>query len=607
MAAVSAFQPNVLSNFNSYSYHIALILPDEPNGKTAGIDDTSGIIIAETGKTANFYIDKLVLNTMAPANPDISRESTILSGELTILEPLSFTFFDRYFAAAEIAGWKSISDMFFYLKISFNGWNEDGSPAPRMSPTYLKITKTHISTAFDINGSKYTVEFTGVTNLAMEEINEKSFRSFKSEISKTLDGTIKNFEKEFNKSIKHTQDSTNSPPDYDGDIYKFSLGPYLSEKSLDMKIDPDAESVTTSRDSDGKIWYKYDGVTNIQTSLKEICNTSQDIEDLMYPNLDENKNIDIEATPGVELARYYSIDLEVSYGKFIHSLHRYQRIFEYQIDLVPKPEIEKTPNGTTNQQARADAYTLISEGILVKRYDYYFTGKNTEVLDAKFDFNTSYSDIANSYSRKEREYYASITQDTREAEQGLGNIAKSMGGSFSQSLAKFSGLINGLKRGERYLEDIDPNLTFADVLNFRLAPVSDPNKLSKAETMNDQKEDNADKTKDELDSRAYKGRILPLLSSTLVTRGDPYWIDAASIRGRNPLGANFNSGTLKLYFKMKMAQPHDPNTGMYSIIGKNTVSAIYNVTTVVSTFESGKFTQEFNLTLDNTVLGVEFK
>jgi len=599
-----AFQPNILGNFNSFSYHISLIMPDEPEGKSAGVNPTtSGIIIAETGKTANFYIESVKFETLAP-NQVSGMKSAIVSGSIVLIEPLGFTFFDRYFAAKEITGWQSLNDSWLILKISFNGWNENGSPAPRYAPTYLKIKSVSINCDFDINGSRYTLDFTAASNMALEDEALSPKRSFKTELQETLEDTISEFETNFNKAIQHTQNADNAPPE-SGDIYKFSLGPFLSEKNLEIKLEPDADSTTSDRDTELKLTYEYDGEKIIPNALKDLCNSADGILDLMHPNVDENKRIDTEAAPGPRLARYYSVDLDISYGKFISSLNRYQRIYEYQIDLVPKPELEDMPPGTEGSRARADSY--LREGVMAKRYDYYFTGQNTEVLDMKFDFNSLYYEAIQAFTTKSRDYTPSVTEETRESEQGLGDLRKGIGGSFPQSLSSAFGILAGIKRGERYLEDISSSLSMSDILNYRLVPNSDPNNRSGTNRVETPIEENEDATKESLESKAYTGKLIPLLTGELVIRGDPYWIDPAAIRGRNPTSANFNGGTKMLYFKMKIADPPEESNGMYPILGKNTISAIYQVMNVEHTFENGKFTQTLNLVIDDTTLGIEYK
>jgi hypothetical protein len=595
-----AFIPNPLGNFNSYSYHISLIMPDEPNGKMASIANTSGVIIAETGKTANFYIDKLVLNSVAPSS-DSGLKSTVLTGEITILEPLGFTFFDRFFAAKSLSGWKSLSDSFLLLKLSFNGWNSNGSPAARIFPSYIKIKSYDVECDFDINGSRYTIKFVAASNLALEDEALTPKRTFGSEIKETLADSISEFETEFNKAIKHTQNADNAPPDT-GDIYKFSLGPYLSEKNLEMQIEPDSESTTSQRAADGKLYFQYDGNMNVQDALKSLCNQSKGIADLMT-KLDENKRIDPTSAPDSKLLRYYVVDIDVSYGKFVNSLKRYQRIYEYQIDLVPRPEIEYMPpdaDGSASDRYRQ----YFAEGVLAKRYDYYFTGQNTEVLDAKFDFNTMWTDRLNAYVRKQRDATPSITEEARESEQNLGALKKGISGSFPQTFSAFFGFLNKIGTGERYMEQIPANFSMNELFSYKLSPFTDPNEPDGVNAIESPTDENEKEVQAVIEARAYRGIVLPLIKTEIIIRGDPFWIDPAAISNRTGTQVNFNSGTKMFYFKMRTSEPHDATTGLHPILGKNTISAFYYVTRITSTFEAGKFTQVLNGSIDPTTVGV---
>ena len=595
-----AFIPNPLGNFNSYSYHISLIMPDEPNGKMASIANTSGVIIAETGKTANFYIDKLVFNSVAPSS-DSGLKSTVLTGEITILEPLGFTFFDRFFAAKSLSGWKSLNDSFLLLKIAFNGWNSNGSPSARIFPTYVKIKSYDVDCDFDINGSRYTIKFVAASNLALEDEALTPKRTFASEIKETLEDSISEFETEFNKAIKHTQNSNNAPPDV-GDIYKFSLGPFLSEKNLEMQLEPDAETTTSQRDSEGKLYFQYDGSMNVQDALKSLCDKAIGITDLMI-KLDENKRIDPNKAPDSNLLRYYAVDIDVSYGKFISSLKRYQRIYQYQIDLVPKPEIEyMPPDASGDSMARYIKY--FTEGVLAKRYDYYFTGQNTEVLDAKFNFNSMWTDRLNAYVRKQRDATPSVTEEVRESEQNLGELMKGISGSFPQLFSTVFGFLNRIGTGERLMENIPASFSMNELFNYKLSPFTDPNEPDGVNTLESPTSEIEKEVQAVIEARAYRGIVLPLIETEMTIRGDPYWIDPAAISNRTGTQVNFNSGTKMFYFKMRTSEPHNASTGLQPILGKNTISAFYYVTRITSTFEAGKFTQVINGTVDTTTIGV---
>jgi hypothetical protein len=53
--------PNPLNAYESYSYDIQLAISPENIGKNSGtpLPPGAGVLIAGTGKTANFYVDKL--------------------------------------------------------------------------------------------------------------------------------------------------------------------------------------------------------------------------------------------------------------------------------------------------------------------------------------------------------------------------------------------------------------------------------------------------------------------------------------------------------------------------------------------------------------------
>jgi len=263
---------------------------------------SSGVVVAETGKTANFYIDKLELETVAPGR-ETTLPSSIFSATITVLEPLGFTFFDRYFSAMEDLGWQNPGEAVFYLQIAFNGWLPNGLPHPRSYSTVVRCKVTDIACELDSSLSRYVIQLNGMENLAMADNVITTERQFSSEIKKTLSGTVAEFEKEFNKSATGKQNAGNGSTGAD-DVYKFEIGPRLSQLNPEMNTEIEADSTTVQKNTESKTMFYYSGEPVTQ-ALTKLCMNAKNIAKEIWPNLDSNGKMDTSQAPNGDLAQCF--------------------------------------------------------------------------------------------------------------------------------------------------------------------------------------------------------------------------------------------------------------------------------------------------------------
>lgn len=594
-----AFVPNPLSNFEQYSYHISLSLPRVEQGSPSKQGPTpQSIIIAETGKTALYYIQDMTLSTTAPVAGN-GTTSNITNGIITIVEPQGFTFFDRFITGALQQGWKSLSALVLHLDISFNGWLPNGAPAPRIFGSRYRINLIGIETESNQMQTTYKLTFNNFTILALSDEENSPRRQFRQEIKKTLQETMSEFERLYNKTMPGTQNATRYNVGIP-DQYSFRLGPKLSQLNLKMPTEVESDTTVNQKDGDGKLYYYYGG-ERIDEALMKIVGNAKDIAKEMIPNLKSDGTIDFTKGPSARLLSFFTIDIDVQYGSFNNELNRYQRIYEYTIDIVPRPDLQDLPPNLDGKLSHVAA--LIGNGLLVKRYDHYFTGKNTEVLDVKIDFNTSWTSYIAAYEAAPAEYGHSITQDGRQNELGLGVFRK---GPLSQLISAITSLFSSLgfvKNISGFNSNLLETLPLGNVMKGYVAgkvvPAQSPEKiLSGVSTIKNPELMN------QLGSISYYYArnaqfFQPLNKINLTIRGDPHWID-------NNVGAPsaYNAGTQCLYYYSRTSEPANENTGLPFNIGKITFEGVYHVISVTSMFADGKFTQEIECNLDTNGIGV---
>jgi hypothetical protein len=608
------FQSNALGSFNTYTPNIDLTIAPE---KLKDIDSYTlrpgeGITIASTGKTANYYIDKLTMNSI-PINSGNALSTPVTSIDVEIIEPLGFTFFDKYFSSLMYLGWKQPIDAIVFVTISFNGWLPNGSPAPRSFKNTWKCKVTGITVDVESSASKYYMKLVPLPMEALDSSNHIMDRGINSPIAETFEASIANLERFFNE-IGTMRDPTLrlGLPDR---IYQFRIGERLQELQGRMVTTLQPGRTTSALGPDGVARYSPTVGTTISDMLTVLALNIQNVAQVLNPSLDANFAEDFTRAAGTRLMQVLAVHPEVGYGPFDVIRNRYTRVLRYTIDLVYRPELENQPPNELGSRERAIEY--IKQGLLRKRYDYLYTGQNTEVLDLKINFNTMYSQLRDNYSRQTpRSQAPNIDEETRRAETGQ-DIQFAKSNNLSRIFGQIGNFLSGNIFTGNLMETMPSSGILATLLNFREGPsvVPDFARRGVGTPMDNRQARNVEAAA-EVDARANSRNayseftrepITSMVEIKLGIRGDPYWLGVPVVaRQDTPDVSNQYIGSPMLYLKFRLGEPHNEATGLTANLGKVTFNGIYYVTRIVSTFENGKFTQVLNCVMDTTVLGVEF-
>lgn len=152
--------PNPLNIYESYSYDIQLVISPESIGKNTGaqLPPGTGVTIAATGKTANFYIDRVEMKSI-PNTSQNNTHTTVTEISVSIDEPMGFTLYDRYLSACAMMGWKNPMEAAIYITISWNGWLPSGAPHPKVHKTTWRCLMVNWGSDIEFTGTKYTMKF----------------------------------------------------------------------------------------------------------------------------------------------------------------------------------------------------------------------------------------------------------------------------------------------------------------------------------------------------------------------------------------------------------------------------------------------------------------
>lgn len=677
------WQDNVLSTVDNYNYYIKLFITSVEThnrymreGMSALNNDNAEIFtIAETATTA-FNLDNLEITGYVSPN-EISRFSTATNFTFTIREQGGLSLIDRIILAAKQLGIPNWVRLPYFLQIEFKGYNEDGTSSKIIENTLeystwiFRIVITDIRVSLDAGGSTYNV--TAVT------YDELGFVDFHQAIANnvTLTGStigeiVEKFIEERNKQeINQYGEKRNK---YSVKFFPFpnTFGKIIGYNNLDMsnwRITGNPYKDQIKKESTTIIENKEITIpkgTNLQDLIKELyVNTREGQSILMRTKTNSevpSDEVEETAYPWVEVKTLIRDD--ISYD---HLYNDYNRDILYII----VPQVNNMGILTKKQLTpveRADK-TIMKERVrnildslrLRKKYEYVFTGLNTEVLDFNLQFdnlykatlplydgkqnfnnstttvveqpdnimsstppNSSFTKLTPAKIAKIRETFDVMRRTKKDPDQ-RGSLKikspdqlKNLNVPSTTDLTSISTNTRLRKQGKRlFIEDI----SLTDVENIDLSlPISvdkstryDPTTHEKlVETVNPNRKSFSVALLEQISSRN-------LIEIDLTIRGDPYWLGIPrdlpvterfleewfqlNSSGNKSL-AQYATGTENFLLVFKVPSGVDDN-GNIILKANNIFNGIYSVVEVKHSFSRGEFKQTLR-GRRNTLIDINF-
>jgi len=224
---------NILGKFDTYAYHHILMVCNstdtaEALSKTdeittfqhprnqvrysardvAGIKDGKYVTLIDGTSDARFYITSARWSNVIAAEPHIGKgnipQSTTMStdGELEIVEPMGASFLNRLTDICDELDTDPVG-LIFLLKTIFVGHSANGNSEMISSVRPMMFVAFDISAIFDSSGSKYKMEFVGLTNGAGKlRQTQRIFEGLSFKMGNTLGETFGLIEKAVNDSYE---------------------------------------------------------------------------------------------------------------------------------------------------------------------------------------------------------------------------------------------------------------------------------------------------------------------------------------------------------------------------------------------------------------------
>jgi hypothetical protein len=394
LASLLNVNTNPLNEYANYTYHIRFFMTNDVqayNGINNASPNSNGltkIIIAESGITAGFNIISLTAEAAGNANANKRNMWSNTNYTLVINEPLGITLLDKlYYSARELKVVNHIKCPYF-IEIWFTGYNEDGTIAAnnlfyslnRVKIIEIAADSSHVGTTYTLNiiNDSVWAEFNAISTPPSTMTIEAS----------TLGEFFTKFEQKWN----YMESNINQ----DG----------LTRNNYTFKIPNDWKSWTLrnpdvlKQNSRNAPMYAelQGGLTTVTINRGQSVETVVDF--VVYLCQEAQKWITGENSPASGAAslyeqgmiRYVTVypKVELDQTRLVDPVTQdYVQNITYM--LIPTESVKsytdmetvKAVQNITTRQSKLNY--LLSNNRLARKYEYIYTGKNTEVL--KFDFN----------------------------------------------------------------------------------------------------------------------------------------------------------------------------------------------------------------------------
>jgi len=428
---------NVLDNYSNYSYKFRLYMINELDLKpekslTPDLDGIDKVIIAETGATS-FYIDSVNFDSKVATNGE-SLNAITSKFDMTIIEPLGASLFDKFSVAASTLGVRNYAQQPFYLELTFTGYDGFGKPNNDILKNEKKVWKVVIRNT-EMNVSEKGAEYTILGSLINEIGIFQEYGSLPTSISvkgNTMPKILAKLQKEWNDAEEKKWGISQAPlkqyeivlyNDYrDGGVQWATKeggdikGMMFENETLALSTLRSAPSKSHNKASklelgdNGEINPEFAKDRPIQRIINDLLSATNWADDLgkkikrAGTNSSEEKSSKDREKDGINEQKKFHQTLstvhirpQVRYDSWDPTTNDYNRtiiyhVFPYDAASQIMQSLSMNDKQKEYENKKAASLQKIKEwtnrkNFIRRKYNYLFTGKNTDILSFDLRFN----------------------------------------------------------------------------------------------------------------------------------------------------------------------------------------------------------------------------
>lgn len=388
------YLPNVLDSYQNSTYKITLYMTEE-NFDNKDHSELKKVILAESGVTVGINIKNVEIENFVDHKAH-GVSSTALGFKIELLEVNNCKLLDILWMSAKTLGIKNYTTCQYWLKVEFIAYDLLGLPKRRITdqgsgewiwPIQFVDLKFHL----EASGGTYNIEAKPYGEYYRTHTDVLQTKSDLNSVVVTLKDAVKALEKNLN---NNELDLNLEDKDYIQYVYKLEIDePWASAKLTVVNPDqqPDKNKNFKVEDT-GKVRIQFASKTQLRRIIEsliantelgqQLINRTKDAESGKNPKPDDiaSKLFKIETSErNIGFSWYYN-----DYRKEIKI-----RIVPYsKYNIVTTSQQSELIGDKNFQETRLKK--ILANNLLKKRYDYIFTGKNTEIINMNLEFNMAW-------------------------------------------------------------------------------------------------------------------------------------------------------------------------------------------------------------------------
>ena len=351
----------------------------------------------------DMFIDDVEIQSLI-SNNKVSTTSMAYEFKFNVIEPYSvFGFIDALLEKAQEAGWSDYGECVFCLALDFIGYKDTNDlPIPEQIPKstrFFPIRIYGVETSITERGTIYTCraipagdvtfsisksQFTQPLDLDTKESDPDGNQSNNSVANKNVGGLLRDMAAKLTKQSKETAEAAGQAT---WSSYRVEF-PKVDEKGNEIKgVD---NEISQAIPREGSFTFK--AGDSIKSVVDSVIASSSYLLGTVKAGAGEG---DIEKhVDAAGMMKSHAVTSTVEYGNVkdpITSKYQETHVIKIHTTKISYSKANTDPN------RRSDFNEL--RKLSLRRYDYVYTGLNTDILDFKADFNLAYfSAVAPGYA-----------------------------------------------------------------------------------------------------------------------------------------------------------------------------------------------------------------
>ena len=403
MAATNFYEENILNKFANYTYNwkIHMVHPAAATKFDDNIKAGRTIVLADSGVETEINIESVEQN-MVLAFSKADRNSVANQFNIRLVEPGGVTLFNRILFAARKLDIENHLKATYLLELNFKGYTDDGVAVSNIiGPYYYSCILTDLTLDYRDGGTTYVGNFIEVENDAYSKVSLHLPSDIDVEAS-TYGDFLKAFQEKVQQQELHRLSSSTSQ--IFPNRYEFLLDQEVShwgdwEFGATQGIDDQTGTRAISVSGNGTLKFNFPQGTSIVAALATALYQTTEFQKLpIFDGSSGKQNPeDGQARPEKlsKLSSWMKLATDVAYQNYDPLRKHYQKFIKYTVGQYITPELIHDPvsylelyKTKTLQQERLK--NIVRNGLLRKKFDYTYTGLNTEVLNLDIQLNNTY-------------------------------------------------------------------------------------------------------------------------------------------------------------------------------------------------------------------------